>query len=59
MLPAQDHVLDVRLAGFGGEGAVRLVPAAADAGVSAARMGDKQAVSEPGALSGSPVDAAL
>ena len=57
--PPQDHVLDVRLARFGGDGAVRLLPAAADAGVSAARTGDKQAVSELGALSNSPVDAAL
>ena len=57
--PPEDHVLDVRLAGFGGDGVVRLVPAAADAGVSAARTRDMQAVSEPGALSGSPVDAAL
>ena len=57
--PPQDRMLDVRLAGFGGDGAVRLLPAAADVGTSVARTGENQAASATAAVSSSPIDAAL
>ncbi len=57
--PPQDRVLDVRLAGFGGDGRVSLLPAAANAGVAAMSAGDNQPPSTSPAISGSPIDAAL
>jgi len=57
--PPQDRLLDVRLTGFGGDGAVSLLPAAPEAGLASASTGDSQAPSVSAAAGGSRIDAAL
>ncbi len=57
--PPQDRELNVRLAGFGGDGAVTLLPAVADAGLAAPGTGASQTPGVSAAASGSPIDAAL
>ncbi len=57
--PPQDRVLEVRLAGFGGDGAVSLLPAASEAGLATASAGDRQVPPMSAAVGSSRIDAAL
>ena len=57
--PPQDRVLEVRLPGFGGDGGVSLLSAAADVGVASSVAGDTLVPPVSTAVSGSTIDAAL